>query len=67
MSAQACLRLKKVQKDDIVALFENHLQEMAALQQDCLDVAYKLQVGCCVCLCKQQHVSIGLCGLEACG
>ncbi|KAK9902741.1 hypothetical protein WJX75_004450 [Coccomyxa subellipsoidea] len=42
-SILACLRLSKVQKDDIVALYENHLQEMAALQQDCLDVAYKLQ------------------------
>ncbi len=44
LSAQACLRLTKLQRDELAMLYETHLQDQAASQQDCLTVALKLQV-----------------------
>lgn len=41
---QACLRLTKAQKDDIAALYKEHLQEAAATHQICLSIASKVQV-----------------------
>lgn len=51
--AQTCLRLTKSQRSDISALYERHLQALAATRQGCLNVASKLQVG-------QAHASVCL-------
>ncbi|CAL8466349.1 g5885 [Coccomyxa elongata] len=43
-SVLACLRLSKVQKDSLAALYDKHLQYLAAAHQHCLCIASKLQV-----------------------
>ena len=41
---QACLRLSRAQKDRIVVLYEEYVQEGAAAHQTCIDIASMVQV-----------------------